>query len=152
MAEGDSHRGILGCAAVSDGLAVCTATDGKVRAFKVADGERALALRREDAILCAARHCRGRSVRCGFGRHRSRHRPEDREREVDIRSGQGDRAPGMVYGGVTAYGGNSSSPLATSMALAEQGNRDRLYWCEIRNCTMNKVIVALSALAARRAG
>ena len=28
-------------AAVSDGLAVCTATDGKVRAFKVTDGERA---------------------------------------------------------------------------------------------------------------
>ncbi len=33
--------GVLGCVAVADGLAVCTATDGKVRAFKVADGERA---------------------------------------------------------------------------------------------------------------
>ncbi len=33
--------GILGCVAVSDGLAVTAATDGKVRAFKTADGERA---------------------------------------------------------------------------------------------------------------
>src|SRR5262249_8971713 len=33
--------GVLGCVAVSDGLAICTATDGKVRAFKLADGERA---------------------------------------------------------------------------------------------------------------
>ena len=33
--------GIVGCAAASDGLAVCTATDGKVRAYKLADGERA---------------------------------------------------------------------------------------------------------------
>jgi outer membrane protein assembly factor BamB len=33
--------GVVGCAAVSDGLVVCTATDGKVRAYKVADGERA---------------------------------------------------------------------------------------------------------------
>ena len=33
--------GVLGCVAASDGLAVCTATDGKVRAYKLADGERA---------------------------------------------------------------------------------------------------------------
>ena len=33
--------GVLGCVALADGLAVCTATDGKVRAFKLADGERA---------------------------------------------------------------------------------------------------------------
>ncbi|HEV3385267.1 MAG TPA: PQQ-binding-like beta-propeller repeat protein [Gemmata sp.] len=33
--------GVVACVAVSDGLAVCTATDGKVRAYKVGDGERA---------------------------------------------------------------------------------------------------------------
>jgi outer membrane protein assembly factor BamB len=33
--------GVVACVAVSDGLAVCTATDGKVRAFKIGDGERA---------------------------------------------------------------------------------------------------------------
>lgn len=33
--------GVVGCVAVSEGLAVCTATDGKVRAFKLGDGERA---------------------------------------------------------------------------------------------------------------
>ncbi len=33
--------GVVGCAAVSEGLAVCTATDGKVRAYKIGDGERA---------------------------------------------------------------------------------------------------------------
>jgi outer membrane protein assembly factor BamB len=33
--------GVVGCVAVADGLAVCTATDGKVRAYRVADGERA---------------------------------------------------------------------------------------------------------------
>lgn len=33
--------GVVGCAALADDLAVCTSTDGKVRAFKIADGERA---------------------------------------------------------------------------------------------------------------
>jgi outer membrane protein assembly factor BamB len=33
--------GVVGCAAVSDGLTVCTATDGKVRAYNIGDGVRA---------------------------------------------------------------------------------------------------------------
>lgn len=33
--------GVVGCVAVAEGLAMCTATDGKVRAYRVADGERA---------------------------------------------------------------------------------------------------------------
>jgi outer membrane protein assembly factor BamB len=33
--------GVVGCVAIADGLAVCTATDGKVRAYRLADGDRA---------------------------------------------------------------------------------------------------------------
>ena len=37
----DVPGGVVGCVAIADGLAICTATDGKVRAYRLADGDRA---------------------------------------------------------------------------------------------------------------
>jgi outer membrane protein assembly factor BamB len=97
--------GVLGCAAVSDGLAVCTATDGKVRAFKVADGERAWLYDAKMPFFAPAAVAAGTAYAVDLG---------GTVHAIDLKTGNAKwtlplaketAAPGMVYGGVTVHGG-----------------------------------------------
>lgn len=97
--------GVLGCAAVSDGLAVCTATDGKVRAYKVTDGERAW-LYDAKAPLFAPPAVAGGVVYAAD--------LTGTVHAIDLKNGlpkwafsiaKETGSPGMVYGGVTVHGG-----------------------------------------------
>lgn len=99
--------GVLGCVAIADGLAVCTATDGKVRAFKLTDGERAwlfdgkVPMFAPPAIAAGVVYAadlqgtiHALDLKTGLLRW-----------SFSLASAPGVMAPGMVYGGVTIHGG-----------------------------------------------
>ncbi|QJW95943.1 outer membrane protein assembly factor BamB family protein [Frigoriglobus tundricola] len=97
--------GVLGCVAVSDGLAVCTATDGKVRAFKVADGERSWLYDAKVPFFAPPAVVGGVAYAADLG---------GTVHAIDLKTGTAKwtfalaketGAPGMVYGGVTVHGG-----------------------------------------------
>lgn len=97
--------GVLGCAAVSDGLAVCTATDGKVRAYKVTDGERAWLYDAKAPIFAPPAVAGGVVYVADLN---------GTVHALDLKTGNAkwafavateQRVPGMVYGGVTVHGG-----------------------------------------------
>lgn len=97
--------GILGCAAVSDGLVVCTATDGKVRAYKLADGERAWLYDAKTPFFAPPAVAGGAVYVADLA---------GTIHALDLRTGnsrwtfsiaQELAAPGMVYGGVIVHRG-----------------------------------------------
>lgn len=97
--------GVLGCVAVSDGLAVATATDGKVRAFKVADGERAWLYDCKMPVFAPPAVAGGVAYAVDLG---------GTIHAIDLKTGtpkwtfsipKEGGSPGMVYGGVTVHGG-----------------------------------------------
>lgn len=97
--------GVLGCVAVSDGLAVCTATDGKVRAFKLADGERAWLYDAKMPFFAPPAVAGGVVYAADLG---------GTVHAIDLKTGNArwacsvakeTGAPGMVYGGPTVQGG-----------------------------------------------
>lgn len=97
--------GVLGCVAVSDGLAVATATDGKVRAYKVADGERAWLYDAKVPFFAPPAVAGGVAYVADLG---------GTVHAIDLKTGnlkwtfsleKETGAPGMVYGGVTVHGG-----------------------------------------------
>jgi len=97
--------GVVGCVAVSDGLAVCTATDGKVRAFKVADGERAWLYDCKMPTFAPPAIAGGVVYAADLN---------GVVHAIDLKTGtpkwtlaaaKEGGAPGMVYGGVTVHGG-----------------------------------------------
>lgn len=97
--------GVLGCVAVADGLAVCTATDGKVRAFKLADGERAWLYDAKAPFFAPPAVAAGVVYVADL---------TGTVHALDLKSGaarwtlplaQAGGAPGLVYGGVTVHGG-----------------------------------------------
>lgn len=97
--------GVLGCAAVADGLVVCTATDGKVRAYKVADGERAWLYDAKMPLFAPPAVAGGVVHAADLG---------GTVHAIDLKTGTAKwtlsvaketGAPGMVYGGVTVHGG-----------------------------------------------
>jgi outer membrane protein assembly factor BamB len=97
--------GVLGCVAVADGLAVCTATDGKVRAFKVADGERAWLYDAKTPFFAPPAVAGGVAYAADLA---------GTVHAIDMKTGAArwtlalakeTGAPGMVYGGVTVHGG-----------------------------------------------
>ena len=97
--------GVLGCVAVSDGLAVCTATDGKVRAYKVADGERAWLYDAKAPFFAPPAVAGGVVYVADLN---------GTVHALDLKTGNAKwafsiakeaGAPGMVYGGVTVHGG-----------------------------------------------
>jgi outer membrane protein assembly factor BamB len=103
----DVPGGVVGCAALADDLAVCTATDGKVRAYKLADGDRAW-LYDAKAPIFAPPAAAGGVVYVAdlLGIVHA----------LDLKTGAPKwtfplpkdplvMAPGMVYGGVTVHGG-----------------------------------------------
>ena len=84
-----------------------TATDGKVRAFDLATGERRWIYDAKTPFFApAGRRGRRRLRRRSQGRD-PRHRPRRRRREVEARPGRrpGVKAPGMIYGGPVVQGG-----------------------------------------------
>ena len=99
-----STGGVLGCVAVSEGLAVCTATDGKVRAFKTADGERAWLYDAKMPIFAPPAVAGGVVYVADLG---------GTVHAIDLKGNakwtlplaKETGAPGMVYGGVTVHGG-----------------------------------------------
>ncbi|MFO0825235.1 MAG: PQQ-binding-like beta-propeller repeat protein [Gemmataceae bacterium] len=97
--------GVVGCIAVSDGLAVCTATDGKVRAFKVADGERAWLYDCKMPTFAPPAIAGGVVYAADLN---------GIVHAIDLKTGNAKwtlaaakegGAPGMVYGGVTVHSG-----------------------------------------------
>jgi outer membrane protein assembly factor BamB len=97
--------GVLGCVAVADGLAVCAATDGKVRAFKADDGERAWIYDAKLPLFAPPAVAGGVAYVADLG---------GTVHAVDLKTGAGKwtfalakeaGAPGMVFGGVTVHGG-----------------------------------------------
>jgi outer membrane protein assembly factor BamB len=97
--------GVLGCVAVSDGLAVATATDGKVRAYKLADGERAWLYDAKVPFFAPPAVAGGVVYAADLG---------GTVHAIDLKTGNARwaysiskdaGAPGMVYGGVTVAGG-----------------------------------------------
>ena len=104
----DVPGGVVGCAALADGLAVVTATDGKVRAFKLTDGERAWLYDAKAPIFAPPAVAAG-VVYVGD--------LQGTVHAIDLKTGlpkwspfplgttPGVTAPGMVYGGVTVHAG-----------------------------------------------
>jgi outer membrane protein assembly factor BamB len=97
--------GVLGCVAVADGLAVCTATDGKVRAYKLADGERAWLYDAKVPFFAPPAVAGGVVYAADLG---------GTAHAIDLKTGNAKwklsvaketGAPGMVYGGPTVQGG-----------------------------------------------
>lgn len=97
--------GVLGCAAVGDGLAVCTATDGKVRAYKVTDGERAWLYDAKAPLFAPAAVVGGVAYAADLA---------GSVHAIDLKTGTAKwvfslaketGSPGTVYGGVTVHGG-----------------------------------------------
>lgn len=97
--------GIVGCVAVADGLAVTAATDGKVRAYQVADGERAWLYDAKAPFFAPPAIAAG--VVYGADLTGTVH-------ALDLKTGlpkwtlalaQETGLPGMVYGGVIVHGG-----------------------------------------------
>jgi outer membrane protein assembly factor BamB len=79
-----------GAVAVADGLAVCTATDGKVRGYKVADGERAWLYDAKAPLFAPPAVVGGVAYAADLAGRGPRNRPEDRERQVDVLGVEGD--------------------------------------------------------------
>ena len=97
--------GVVGCAAASDGLVVCTATDGKVRAYKLADGERAWLYDAKMPFFAPPAIAGGVVYVADLA---------GTIHALDLKTGAArwklslakeTGAPGMVYGGVTVQGG-----------------------------------------------
>ncbi|MBA4065538.1 MAG: hypothetical protein C0501_17845 [Isosphaera sp.] len=97
--------GVLGCVAAAGGLGVCTATDGKVRAFKLADGERAWLYDCKAPVFAPPAVSGGVVYAADL---------LGTVHAIDLTTGapkwtfsipKEAGAPGMVYGGVTVHGG-----------------------------------------------
>lgn len=97
--------GVPGCVAVADALAVCTATDGKVRAYKLADGERAWLYDAKMPFFAPPAVVAGVAYVADLS---------GTVHAIDLKTGtakwtlalaKAGGEPGMVYGGVTVHGG-----------------------------------------------
>jgi outer membrane protein assembly factor BamB len=97
--------GVVGCAALSNGLAVCTATDGKVRAYKLADGERAWLYDAKMPLFAPPAVVGGVVYAADLN---------GTVHAIDLKTGlakwtlnlaKEGGTPGMVYGGITVHGG-----------------------------------------------
>jgi outer membrane protein assembly factor BamB len=99
--------GIVACAALADGAAVVTATDGKVRAFNLADGERRWVYEAKTPLFAPAAVAAGvvyagdlRGVVHAIGLANG-----DKKWAFDVGSQADVKAAGMIYGGPVVQGG-----------------------------------------------
>ncbi len=97
--------GALGCAAVADDVVIATATDGKVRAFKLADGEKAWIYDCKVPVFAPPAIAGGVVYAADL---------LGTVHAIDLKTGNAKwtfsiaketGAPGMVYGGITVHGG-----------------------------------------------
>lgn len=99
--------GILSSVALTDGLAVATATDGKVRAFDLATGERRWVYDGKVPFFAAPAVAAG-VVYAGDlrgGLHALRLAGGEPVWKLDLGSHPDVKAPGMIYGGPIIHGG-----------------------------------------------
>ena len=90
--------GVVACAALADGAAVVTATDGKVRAFDLDGGERRWIYDAKVALLRTRSYRRQQRLRRRpQGRH-PRHRPQVGQQAMDARPGHRARNPVARHG------------------------------------------------------
>ncbi|HEY1190828.1 MAG TPA: PQQ-binding-like beta-propeller repeat protein [Gemmata sp.] len=119
--------GVLGCVAVADGLAVCTATDGKVRAYKVGDGERAWLYDAKAPLFAPPAVVGGVAYAADLA---------GVVHAIDLKTGAArwtfsvskeTGLPGMVYGGVTVHGGKLI--VATCNIDGPSANKETVLVC-----------------------
>lgn len=113
--------GIVGCVALTEELAVCTATDGKVRAFALADGERRWIYDAKTPLF-APPAIAGGAVYVGDLQgaiHAIDLKTGNGKVIVDLGKDPATASPGMIYGGPIVVGGklvvatcNLEGPLA----------------------------------------
>ncbi|QEL17314.1 PQQ-binding-like beta-propeller repeat protein [Limnoglobus roseus] len=113
--------GVVGCVALTDELAVCTASDGKVRAFALADGERRWLYDAKTPIF-APPAVAGGGVYVGDlsgAIHAIDLKTGNGKWTLDLGKDPATQSPGMVYGGPTIADGklfiatcNLEGPLA----------------------------------------
>lgn len=113
--------GVVGCAALSDGLAIVTATDGKVRAFALADGDRRWLSDVKTPLFAPPAVAAG-VVYVGDlqGVVTALNLKDGTPKwKLDLGMDSAVKSPGMIYGGVTVAGGkifvatsNLEGPLA----------------------------------------
>jgi outer membrane protein assembly factor BamB len=99
--------GVTSCAAVADGLAVVTATDGKVRAYTVADGERQWIYDAKAGMFAPPAVVAGVVYVADLGGrvHAINAKDGTVKWVLDLGTDATAKAPGMVYGGVTVHSG-----------------------------------------------
>lgn len=99
--------GVTSCAAVVDGTAFITATDGKVRAYAVADGERQWVYDAKAPMFAPPAVVAGVVYVADLaGRVHAIDAKDGSEKwKLDLGSDPATKAPGMVYGGITVHGG-----------------------------------------------
>jgi outer membrane protein assembly factor BamB len=103
----DVPAGVVGCVALTADLAVCTATDGKVRAFATADGERRWVYDAKIPVF-APPAVVGKAVYVGDLQgavHALDLTTGNGKVIVDLGKDAATQSPGMVYAGPVAAGG-----------------------------------------------
>jgi outer membrane protein assembly factor BamB len=99
--------GIVGCVALTEELAICTATDGKVRAFALADGERRWIYDAKTPVF-APPAIAGGAVYVGDLQgaiHAIDLKTGNGKLIVDLGKDPATSSPGMIYGGPIVVGG-----------------------------------------------
>jgi outer membrane protein assembly factor BamB len=121
--------GVTSCAAIADGAAVVTATDGKVRAFELADGERRW-IYEAKAPMFAPPTIAGNSVYAGDLRgviHAIGLKQGEGQWKLDLATHPAVQTPGMVYGGPIVHGGRLY--VATCNLEGDNARKDTVVVC-----------------------
>ena len=104
----DITGGVVSCAALTEDAAVVVATDGKVRAFDLADRRTPLDLRRQNAVVRPGRPWRPASSMPAISRgvvHAINLADGGEKWKLDLAADPAVKAPGMIYGGPAVQGG-----------------------------------------------
>jgi outer membrane protein assembly factor BamB len=100
--------GVVSCVALAEGVAVATATDGKVRAFNLADGDRRWVYDAGKTAFFAPPALAGGVVYAGDLKgvvHAIGLADGDKKWTLDLGTVPEVKAPGMIYGGPVLQGG-----------------------------------------------
>lgn len=99
--------GVVGCAAVSDGVAVVSATDGKVRAFHLEDGDRRWVYDAKAPLFAPVAIANGVVYAGDFKGvlHAIDLKSGNQNWAFDLGAHPDVQSPGMVYGGPIVHGG-----------------------------------------------
>ncbi|MCI0642473.1 MAG: PQQ-binding-like beta-propeller repeat protein [Gemmataceae bacterium] len=99
--------GVVGCAALADGAAIVTATDGKIRAFNLADGERRWIYDSKVPYFAPAAIAKGVVYAGDFkgAIHAVDLKSGGKQWILDLGTEPATKSPGMVYGGPIVHGG-----------------------------------------------